>query len=160
MTCARADGVTACDDGSLVLITEPEEGERFVYEFELSEEGYQVASCARPRELLRSQLTPAVILLDAGRNLLVAAARVRETKSFFPKVPLVTHTASESLASRPLRSLGDVFLLKNGDLAAVKRAIRSLLPSPVAADAQGSPKLSALSSDREAPALGLVGALS
>ena len=118
--------------GRHIVVIEPDEAQRHLYEWELSDDGYEVTSYSDPSDMAEPGRTPTgdLVIVDAGCSESTALDRVCQVNRAFPHTPVVAHTVSYALASDPPASLGAAFLLKRSDLASLRDTIRSLLSHP------------------------------
>ena len=88
-------------DRPQVVVVETDQNQRLLYEWELTDEGYEVASCGDVDELasVGADRTACLVLVDAGRCASAATERVRKVRKAFPQAAVVVHSASRSVAS-------------------------------------------------------------
>ncbi len=114
-----------------IVVIEPHQPERLLYELELRDDGYEVAAYADAEEMSRagSLPMPSLVLLDAGDQMPMVVDRVRDVRKSFPVAAIVVHTASRTLASQCPPGLADAVLLKSADLTDLMQTIGSLVNS-------------------------------
>jgi len=114
-----------------IIVIEPHQPERLLYEWELRDQGYEVAAYANAKDLSRagSLSMPSLVLLDGGDQMPMVMDRVRNVRRSFPVAAIVVYTASRTLASQCPSGLADAVLLKSADLTGLMQTIGSLVNS-------------------------------
>ena len=126
-----------------ITVIEPRFAQRLLYEWELVEEGYEVASYARPADALADHDRGAceLVLVDGGNQVPVALEQVHKVRTVFPDATVVVHTASRAVAEACPPTLADAILLKSPDLTALRLTVQSLLAETCPAGAGEMPEI-------------------
>jgi DNA-binding NtrC family response regulator len=112
-----------------LLIAEDDESQRFLYQEELQEEGYEVVLAKNGRDALKCLEGTLfdLIMLDIRmpeRNGIEALGKIT---SRYKKTPVILYTAYPEYRNRSIASLADAFIIKSSDLSPLKKTVKELL---------------------------------
>ena len=113
-----------------ILVVDDEKNARVLYERELAEEGYEVATAANGREALEQFRSdrPDLVVLDIcmpGMNGLEVLAQLLALDR---KLPILLNSAYPSYRDNFLCWAADDFIVKSSDFTELKSAIKRRLP--------------------------------
>ena len=110
---------------SQVVVVERDSNQRLLYEWELADAGYRVATCARPRLVsgLPAHSRPDVLVVDAS----FGEREVRALRRAYPSAVVVVHSACMSVVRSGHTQCADALLLKSSDMTVLKTEIQRLL---------------------------------
>ena len=115
-----------------VVVIEPNLNQRFLYEWELEDEGYEV-ECLPDGDLAFSSVgerTTSLVLTDGGSWPSVAKETTNRLRELFPNAAIIVHTSSVLFPRREEGVDADAVLVKSSDLTQLKQTIRALLADP------------------------------
>ena len=112
-----------------ILVVDDEEPIRFLYEEELTDEGYEVVSVASGRGLVEriEQEKPDLVVLDIKLADADGLALLQEIRNRFYDLPVILCSAYE-VFKRDIKTIAaDAYVVKSSDLTPLKKAIRRAL---------------------------------
>jgi DNA-binding NtrC family response regulator len=112
-----------------ILIVEDDEAQRFLYQVELQEEGYEVI-LARNGKVALGCLEKSLcdlIVLDIRMPEMDGIEALEKIVSRYKKTPVILHTAYPEYRNQSIASLADAFILKSSDLWLLKKTVKELL---------------------------------
>ena len=112
-----------------ILIVEDDEAQRFLYQVELQEEGYEVI-LARNGKVALGCLEKSLcdlIVLDIRMPEMDGIEALGKIASQYKKTPVILHTAYPEYRNQSTASLADAFILKSSDLSLLKKTVKELL---------------------------------
>jgi DNA-binding NtrC family response regulator len=112
-----------------ILIVEDDEAQRFLYQVELQEEGYEVI-LARNGKVALGCLEKSLcdlIVLDIRMPEMDGIEALEKIVSRYKKTPVILHTAYPEYRNQSITSLADTFILKSSDLWLLKKTVKELL---------------------------------
>lgn len=112
-----------------ILVVDDEEPIRFLYEEELTDEGYEVVSVASGRGLVEriEQEKPDLIVLDIKLADADGLALLQEIRNRFYDLPVILCSAYEVFKRDVKVIAADAYVVKSSDLTPLKKAIRRAL---------------------------------
>ena len=112
-----------------ILIVEDDEAQRFLYEEELQEEGYEVVLAKNGLEALKclEESTFDLIVLDVRMPEMNGTEVLGKISSRYKEIPVIIHTAYPEYRNQFISLMVDGFVLKSADLSLLKSTIRGLL---------------------------------
>lgn len=115
-----------------ILIFDDEESIRMLYEFELSEEGYDVVCSGDASQWLQliQEHSPRVVVMDKKMGRHDGLDILREIRRYFPALPLVLCTAYAGHGYDENLRLVDFHATKTSDLKDLKEKIKAALLLP------------------------------
>ena len=112
-----------------ILIVEDDEAQRFLYQVELQEEGYEVILAKNGKvalECLEKSLFD-LIILDIRMPEMNGIEALEKIASRYKKIPVILHTAYPEYRNQFIALLADAFVLKSSDLSLLKKTVKELL---------------------------------
>ncbi|HDD35382.1 MAG TPA: response regulator [Candidatus Desulfofervidus auxilii] len=112
-----------------ILVVDDEEHIRMLYEEELKEEGYEVATAATGRNIedLIEREKPNLILLDIKMADCDGLDVLQRIRNKYPDLPVILSTAYETYKSDIKSMAADAYVVKSFDLTELKRKIKQCL---------------------------------
>jgi CheY-like chemotaxis protein len=115
-----------------VLVADDEPAIRYLYEQELSGEGFNVVVAANAEEAIRKtrECNPDLVIMDArmpGMDGVEAMGRILEERN---ELPVIINSAYNSYKESFLSWSADAYLTKSSDLSELKATVRHILESP------------------------------
>ena len=113
-----------------ILVIDDEKNARILYERDLVEEGYEVATAANGREALKQFLSdrPDLVVLDIQMPGMDGLEVLAQLLALDRKLPVLLNSAYPSYRDNFLCWAADDFIVKSSDLTELKDAIRHRLP--------------------------------
>jgi two-component system, response regulator, stage 0 sporulation protein F len=112
-----------------LLIVEDDESQRFLYQEELQEEGYEVVLANNGKEALKCLEGTLfdLIILDIRMPEMDGIEALGKIVSRYKKISVILHTAYPEYRNQSIASLADAFILKSSDLSLLKKTVKELL---------------------------------
>ena len=110
---------------SKLLVVDDEEPIRFLYEEELTDEGYEVVSIASGQGLVEriEQESPDLVILDIKLADADGLALLQEIRNRFYDLPVILSSAYEVFKRDVKAIAADAYVVKSSDLTPLKKAI-------------------------------------
>ena len=114
---------------SKLLVVDDEEPIRFLYEEELTDEGYEVVSVASGQGLVEriEQEKPDLIVLDIKLADAYGLVLLQEIRNRYYDLPVILCSAYEVFKRDVKAIAADAYVVKSSDLTLLKKAIRRAL---------------------------------
>ena len=108
---------------------EDEEGQRLLYEQELSEEGYFILWAKNGKEALKrlEESHFDLVVLDILMPEMDGIEVLGKIASRYKKIPIILHSAYPHYQSDFMTWLADAFVVKSSDLSILKNTVKELL---------------------------------
>jgi two-component system response regulator (stage 0 sporulation protein F) len=113
----------------LILIVEDDANQRALYEEEMRDEGYEVATAADGREAIEkaSALHPNLVVMDVNMPVMDGLDTLSRLIEADRHVPIIIHTAYASYKDSFASWSADAYIVKSSDLSNLKSSVRDLL---------------------------------
>lgn len=113
----------------LILIVEDDANQRALYEEEMRDEGYEVATAADGREAIEkaSALHPSLVVMDVNMPVMDGLDTLSRLIEADRHVPIIIHTAYASYKDSFASWSADAYIVKSSDLSNLKSSVRDLL---------------------------------
>lgn len=114
---------------SKILLVEDEKNQRTLYEQELTDEGYEVATAADGREALSKlrDVRPDLVVLDISMPGMDGIETLGKMLGEDNTIPVIFHTAYSSYKENFMTWSADAYVVKTSDLAELKAKIQEIL---------------------------------
>ncbi len=114
---------------ALILIVEDDANQRALYEEEMRDEGYEVATAADGREALKlaGELRPNLVVMDVNMPVMDGLDTLSRLIEADRHVPVIIHTAYASYKDSFASWSADAYIVKSSDLSHLKNSVRELL---------------------------------
>jgi len=112
-----------------LLIVEDEETLRDLYEEELADEGYQVATASNGVEAMECIKNDGIdlIIMDISMPEMDGIEALGKVRTMKKKIPVIIYTAYSNYKSNFMTWTADVYLTKSSNLEELKKMINKLL---------------------------------
>ncbi len=113
----------------LILIVEDDANQRALYEEEMRDEGYEVATASDGREAIQkaSELHPSLVVMDVNMPVMDGLDTLSRLIEADRHVPVIIHTAYASYKDSFASWSADAYIVKSSDLSHLKTSVRDLL---------------------------------
>lgn len=113
----------------LILIVDDDANQRALYEEEMRDEGYEVATAADGREAIKKagELRPNLVVMDVNMPVMDGLDTLSRLIEADRHVPVIIHTAYASYKDSFASWSADAYIVKSSDLSALKTSVRDLL---------------------------------
>ncbi len=118
-----------------ILVVDDEEHIRMLYEEELKEEGYEVATAASGKNILEliEKEKPDLIILDIKMTDCNGLDVLQQIRNNYYNLPVILSTAYETYKSDIKSMAADAYVVKSFDLTELKNKIKQCLEARVSA---------------------------
>ncbi len=112
-----------------LLIVEDDESQRFLYQEELVEEGYEVVLAKNGKEALKclEQSMCDLVVLDIRMPVMNGTEVLGKIVSKYKGIPVILHTAYPEYKNQFIALMSDAFVVKSADLSSLKATIKESL---------------------------------
>ena len=112
-----------------ILIVEDDESQRFLYQEELQEEGYEVVLAKNGKQALKclERTLFDLIILDIRMPEMNGIEAMGKIATVYKKTPVILHTAYPEYRNQPIASLAGAFIPKSSDLSLLKKTLKDVL---------------------------------
>ncbi len=113
----------------LILIVDDDANQRALYEEEMRDEGYEVATAADGREAIQKagELRPNLVVMDVNMPVMDGLDTLSRLIEADRHVPVIIHTAYASYKDSFASWSADAYIVKSSDLSNLKNSVRDLL---------------------------------
>ncbi len=113
----------------LILIVEDDANQRALYEEEMRDEGYDVATASDGREAIQkaSELHPSLVVMDVNMPVMDGLDTLSRLIEADRHLPIIIHTAYASYKDSFASWSADAYIVKSSDLSHLKNSVRDLL---------------------------------
>ncbi len=115
--------------GEKILVVDDEENIRYLYEQELSEDGYQVVMATDGKQCLEKIVSelPDLILLDIRMPKMDGLEAIGKIIDLNKNIPIILNTAYSTYKEDFMSWAADAYIVKSYDLDELKSKIREVL---------------------------------
>ena len=113
----------------LILIVDDDPNQRALYEEEMRDEGYEVATASDGREALQKadELHPDLVVMDVNMPVMDGLDTMSRLLESQRHVPVIIHSAYASYKDSFASWSADAYVVKSSDLSDLKTNVRDLL---------------------------------
>ncbi|ODS34417.1 MAG: two component response regulator [Candidatus Scalindua rubra] len=112
-----------------ILLVEDDKNQRFLYEQELRQEGYEIATASNGKEALEKaqEQPPDIIIMDINIPKMNGIEAMGRILSKNKKIPIIINTAYSNYKDSFMSWAADAYIVKSSDLSELKNKIKEIL---------------------------------